>query len=561
MYKRFSMMVLVTILSSKAGFAVASPLPNGGSVTGSITSSSPQQTWTFDGLTGDRVWLRMADVSGALDPEMVLLDPNGDTVTFNRDSSVAEITDRSLPLNGTYTVVVLDSTINGENFGPYELFFAKPNGAQELGGLANGASFTDQIDLGDIDSFTFYGNTGERVWLRMADINGGDPNLPGDIGPQMYLYSPTGARVSFDREFSVAALTDIALPLEGTYTVIVSDSNIGGNDDTGPYRIYFAKAPGAQEHGGLVNGGSVTQQIDLGDVDSYAFYGSTGDRVFIQMTDLNGADPNLPGDIDPELYLYDPTGARVTFDRDLSEAEINNFRLPLNGTYTVIVGDSSVGDNDDIGPYSLAFANTGGTGSPSVSSIQAPSGSGFARRPAVSWEAVAYSTWYQIWIQDLSGTLLFEDWYRASEANCIGTSNDCSLVLPTTIAGDALIWVRPWNYTGGAGPWSSSVAFSTVAGSPVASSPLAPIGSSGSRTPVYEWARVSNATWYRIWVDDATGGRIRQWVNAGEAGCAVTGQVCSYRFPSSVSGATRWWVRSWNSDGVGPWSGPADFVF
>lgn len=542
-------------------------LSNGGTVTNTL-SLGDLDSYTFYGETGETVWLSMTDLNrddpnlpGDLDPGVALYDPNGTLVQSTYDTQVARLV-RTLPLNGDYTVVTYDSTANvsGNDAGPYELRFAKVPGAYENGGLVNGGTTSETISLGDLDIYTFYGETGNTVWLSMTDLNGDDPNLPGNLDPGVALYDPNGTEVHSTYGEQIGRMARV-LPLNGTYTVVVYDStaNVSGND-AGPYELRFALAPGASEHGGLVNGGTVSKTLSLGDIDTYSFYGATGDNVWLSMIDLNGDDPNLPGNLDPGIALYDPTGSEVHDTYDTQVAQMTR-TLPLNGRYTVVLFDSTANvSGNDAGPYRFEFTTTA-QGAPPATTPRAPSGSGNARKPAVSWSPAPYATWYYVWVQDLSGTVLFRRWYSEKSTGCAGGGNICAIVLPTQIDSTMRIWIRPWNEVAGYGPWGSFLQFSTIAGTPSASAPLEPSGNieTTSATPVYEWSRVANASWYYLWIDDSTGTKIRQWVTAGQANCAKPGETCQYRSETSVRGSTRWWVRTWNADGRGPWSGRADF--
>lgn len=88
---------------------------------------------------------------------------------------------------------------------------------------------------------------------------------------------------------------------------------------------------------------------------------------------------------------------------------------------------------------------------------------------------------------------------------------------------------------------------------------IAPTGYSGDTTPLYRWQADLYATWYLLWVDDTTGNRIVRWYAAEAAGCAGGG-ICEAA-PDTVltAGAAKWWVRSWNAAGDGPWSSGLPF--
>lgn len=81
----------------------------------------------------------------------------------------------------------------------------------------------------------------------------------------------------------------------------------------------------------------------------------------------------------------------------------------------------------------------------------------------------------------------------------------------------------------------------------------------GTSNPTYTWQAVSSATWYYLWVNDATGNPIRKWYTAAAAGCSGGTGQCSVTPSTTVSGTVTWWIRTWNSNGNGLWSSSLTF--
>ena len=74
------------------------------------------------------------------------------------------------------------------------------------------------------------------------------------------------------------ASIDVTLIESGTFTVIVQDDS-GGFDGVGTYKIYFTKAPGVNDDGCIADGQSANGFIDLGDLDSYKYFASSGHQA------------------------------------------------------------------------------------------------------------------------------------------------------------------------------------------------------------------------------------------------------------------------------------------
>ena len=85
-----------------------------------------------------------------------------------------------------------------------------------------------------------------------------------------------------------------------------------------------------------------------------------------------------------------------------------------------------------------------------------------------------------------------------------------------------------------------------------------PNGSIGTNyTPTYIWKKVSDATWYYLWVNGPSGNVIQQWY---ESSAVCNGDTCSTT-PSTTlkGGAHTWWIQTWNLGGYGPWSAGMNF--
>ncbi|MCK5897015.1 MAG: hypothetical protein KAG20_09425, partial [Cocleimonas sp.] len=133
-------------------------------------------------------------------------------------------------------------------------------------------------------------------------------------------------------------------------------------------------------------------------------------------------------------------------------------------------------------------------------------------------------------------------------------------VTPSTAlsGGSYKFYIKTWN-SKGFGPWSSGKSFS-VSGSgaskPSAATLISPSGSISDSTPTYKWKVGSGATWYYLWVGNSSGKKIGKWYSASNCAsgtCSVT--------PSTAlsSGSYKFYIKTWNSRGFGPWSSGKSF--
>ncbi len=167
------------------------------------------------------------------------------------------------------------------------------------------------------------------------------------------------------------------------------------------------------------------------------------------------------------------------------------------------------------------------------------------RRPLFSWPAVEGATWYQLWIQR-DGVTYAMPWVEASTQWLPGSD------LPS---GTYVWWVRGWSANTGMGAWSSAASFVMPVQLPGAVTVIEPIGLQSGWDITFRWDQSDGrATWYKLWVSNPQGGVwLDQWVQAtADAEARVTRQ-------NHPGGASSWWVRGWNADGFGPWTGPIEF--
>ncbi len=112
------------------------------------------------------------------------------------------------------------------------------------------------------------------------------------------------------------------------------------------------------------------------------------------------------------------------------------------------------------GPWSSAMNfSTDVLTAPRAATLVSPSGSlGSNSKPTYTWNEVANSTWYYLWVNGPSGVII-QKWYRTADV-CSG-GGTCSITPDVTLTGGSYTWwIQTWNATG-YGPWSSGMAFST----------------------------------------------------------------------------------------------------
>jgi hypothetical protein len=181
----------------------------------------------------------------------------------------------------------------------------------------------------------------------------------------------------------------------------------------------------------------------------------------------------------------------------------------------------------------------------------APSGTTTNTAPTFRWNRVSSATYYRLYIDTQSGTHIFSRWYTAAEVGC-ATTSPCSRA-PLNLGVNAYrFWVQTWNSTGN-GPWSSAMNFWVAPGTPTLS---APSGNIANNSPTFTWSKTNGATYYYLWVNNASGQIYGQWHTASSI-CGST--TCSVKPLNLAYGSHRWWVQAWGNGVYGFWSNPRDF--
>ena len=326
------------------GTHAQTPLVNGGSVSDVIAFSGDEASFTFTANAGDGVQIRAVETAGvSFVPRLSLFRPDGFNIAASFGDTVAALT-YAVTQDGVHTVLVSDGSQLGDQVGAFTVHFTRAPGANEGGVLPNGGEVVGFIDVGDLDSYTFDASAGDGIQIRVSDIDT-------DVWvPQVHVYRPDGFRILAPFGDDVALLVYSAT-ITGTHTIVVTDTSIN-RDQSGTYRIYYTRAPGANADGALVNGGVRAGQIDQGDLDSFTFEAQPGDGVQLRIADTG------PGDFVPAFSIYRPDGFRILAPSGADVAAAV-YDITLGGTHTVVVADGSAEGNQR-GDYNLYYTNVPG---------------------------------------------------------------------------------------------------------------------------------------------------------------------------------------------------------
>src|SRR5688572_8943656 len=224
--------ILALFLCLVSSFAhAAGPITSGTTTTGSVTSPTYLESWTFSGTAGNRIVVSAITTSGSMNTNIVLRAPGGGAVEANTNSG--DRLDWTLVATGTYTIQIEDYQLN--DIGSYAMSFLNITaGPLTSGGDADGGAITSADitsgtinGLADLDAFTFTGTLNQRIIVDAVATAGVGFNTV------ISLYGPNGAAPV---SFGTPDRLDYQLNASGTWTIVIEDN---GDDTTGNYSLSF----------------------------------------------------------------------------------------------------------------------------------------------------------------------------------------------------------------------------------------------------------------------------------------------------------------------------------
>jgi hypothetical protein len=199
--------------------------------------------------------------------------------------------------------------------------------------IASGETKTGNISLpGQIDLYSFYGSSGDTVFIHM-DMR---------TYPRIVLSAPNGTVVASDGGTYGAEINAFRLDQTGTHYISCSSSL-----DTGSgYSMSLIKNPGRvnseedPDGGPIENGQTKAGNLNFSaDLDAFTFFAAAGDTVTVRMSMR----------IYPWIMLQAPNGTVVASDTGTDQAEITAFTVDQTGTYFIICASSQTGTNSTYG--------------------------------------------------------------------------------------------------------------------------------------------------------------------------------------------------------------------
>ncbi|NDJ74774.1 MAG: hypothetical protein GYB65_00830 [Chloroflexi bacterium] len=288
--------------------------------------------YSFSAVAGDMVDITLD--SDSFDPYLALNGPDGEELVANDDGGDgfnARITAFTLPVDGTYTIVVSD--------------YWEEDGGSYVLGLNTTVPIPPVIDapiaIGETATGTLQANVHTYVLTASADEVVTISLESDQFDTYLSVLDSSGSELVYDDDSGDdfnAMIVAFFVPADGTYTIEVS-----GYDEMsfGDYTLAVQPTAFSGEPIRIssTRTGTLTDTVHL-----HMFAGTTGGRVTINLTSL---------EFDAYLQLLGPDGSEVAYDDDSGgdlNAQITDFVLPANGNYVIVV--QGIG-GPDTGSYDL----------------------------------------------------------------------------------------------------------------------------------------------------------------------------------------------------------------
>jgi YD repeat-containing protein len=306
----------------------------GGSSTVAISRPGQNARLTFGGVAGQQVSLQIA--AGAVPSDVSIRNPDGTTLagpTFAGPSG-ASINQATLPVMGTYTVLVDPRSINTGSMTLTLSDAMDITGTMAIGGPDVTITTTQP---GQNARLTFSGPAGQQVSLRTST----------GVGSDISILRPDGTTLagpSFAGPSTTAFLDQATMSVPGPYTVLVDPRTT----NTGSLTLSLIDATDVT--GTITIGGATVTAIMArpGQNARLTFSGSIGQHVRLQMSSNT---------VSSDVSILNPDGTTLAGPvfAGPSGGSIDQATLPVPGMYTVLVNPRST----NTGSMTVALVDVG----------------------------------------------------------------------------------------------------------------------------------------------------------------------------------------------------------
>ena len=285
--------------------------------TSSVTDSSGS-AWEFIGLEGETIDIIVRPLADDFDLIFDLLDESGSSVLdFEVDESfgLEELRDFALPVSGTYTISVYGFA---GAMGDYEITLAEAGATASTatGSIGYGSLMTGAVVSGETASWTFDGQARDYVDITVA---------PFDFDLTVDVLDPSGISLldesPLDKSFDTEFIRILALPDDGTYTIVVG----GFEDEFGDYEIAVDLSNGGLP-GSIVFAADTLEESESAEGHAFPFTALAGEVVSFIVESEFGFDTVIEIVNDDTDEVIEEIDASTGFEEAI-------FSVPEDGNY------------------------------------------------------------------------------------------------------------------------------------------------------------------------------------------------------------------------------------
>ena len=321
--------------------AAATVVPNGPPVSVETTVPGQDAALTFAGGAGDRVSLKLSDVtigsSCCSAAKVSIVKPDGTTLLSptNFGTNGGFIDTKALPQTGTYRIEV-DPQADAAGRATVELYDVPDDAEAPVTPGGSPASVSTSVP-GQNAAFVFSGTAGRRVSLKLTDVTIGSSCCS---SAKLSILKPDGTTLLSATNFGTSGgfIDTKTLPSTGAYRVVVDpQSNAVGAATLALYDVPDDPT------GTLVLGGPVsTLTLDVPGLNGWrTFSGTAGRTVTLKLT---GVTIGTSCCSSAKVSVLRPDGATLVSPTNFgTTGKTLTFSLPSSGVYSIFVDPQSNG--------------------------------------------------------------------------------------------------------------------------------------------------------------------------------------------------------------------------
>jgi subtilisin family serine protease len=326
-----------------AGTATAAPpiVAGGPPVTVTIASPGEDARLVFDGLAGQRVSLKLSDVSIGTSccssAKISILKPDGTALlsATSFGTSGGFIDTKTLPQTGSYRIVV-DPQSNAVGSLTLTLYDV-PEDAEAAVSPGGAPASVETTAPGQNAAFTFDGLAGQRVSLKLSDVTIGTSCCS---SAKISILKPDGTALLSATSFGTSGgfIDTKTLPQTGSYRIVVDPQS----NAVGSVTLTLYDVPDDPTGTIAVGGPSSTLTLDVPGLNGWrSFAGTAGRTVTLKLTSVTIGTSCCSS---AKVSVLRPDGTTLVSPANFgTTGKTLSFSLPVSGTYSIFVDPQSNG--------------------------------------------------------------------------------------------------------------------------------------------------------------------------------------------------------------------------